>query len=159
MKKLITCILAGLCFNASANSESMKVLIENIAKARYEQQALNKKDVNSEYKLVLFYSNKCPYCIKFAPVLKRYSENSQLSVEAISLTEQTLPEFPNSVYATQEMIDLAYQGRPVIYPALFVANPKTHKIYPVSFGMLDDGALKSKMDSLLPKIKQYEGKI
>ena len=155
MKRTMALLLAGLSINASANPEMIKAMIaikaRQIAEQKKEQQA-----ETANYRLVLFYSNRCPYCVKFAPVVQRYSEYSKIKIEPVSLTQQTLPEFPNSTYATQDLIDLAYQGKPVVYPALFVANTKTHKIYPVSFGFLEASALEEKMNTLLPKIKGYE---
>ena len=155
MKKILITSLLLVSVNASANPDLLKLLIER--RAMMGAQVQQKKQAEQEsYRLVLFYSNKCPYCKKFAPVLKDYSEKSQLKVEPVSLTRQTLPEFPQSTYATQELIDLAYRGKPVVYPALFIANSQSHHIYPVAFGYLDSRALEKRVSDLLPKIREYE---
>ena len=155
MKKILPILALMASVNASATPDLVKFLIERKAMmaAKMQQQ---KKAVQASYRLVLFYSNKCPYCRKFAPVLKDYSEKYELKIEPIALTRQTLPEFPQSTYATQELIDLAYQGKPVVYPALFIANSKSHHIYPVAFGYLDPSALEKRIGDLLPKIREYE---
>lgn len=109
------------------------------------------------YMLVLFFSNQCPHCVQFAPVVKHFIDANHWSIEAISLNGETLPEFPNATFATQEMIDLAYQGKPVVYPALFIANANTKALYPVSFGELGKQELLERMRLIMEKISEYEG--
>ncbi|KTD66476.1 conjugative transfer protein [Legionella santicrucis] len=108
------------------------------------------------YILVLFFSNQCPHCVSFAPVVKQYAQINHLSIEPITLNGQTLPEFPKAQFATQEMIDLAYQGKPVVYPALFLANIKKHTLYPVSFGEMTYSELSERINLLKNRVVDYE---
>ena len=102
----------------------------------------------NQYQLVLFFSSKCPYCVKFAPIVKAYSLQHNLKVEAVSLNHQGLEDFPNPTNATQDMIDLAYQGKTVVYPALFLVDLKFKHLYPVAYGALSQYELNDRMEKL-----------
>lgn len=107
----------------------------------------------SQYQLVLFFSSKCPYCVKFAPVVKSYGLKNKLPIEAVSLNHQPLSEFPTPTLATQDMIDLAYQGKTVVYPALFLADTKLKRLYPISYGALSQHELEERMEKLSETLK------
>ena len=111
---------------------------------------------HSPYKLGLFFSNQCPHCVRFAPVIKYFMDNEGWEVEALSLNEGALPEFPNATFATQSMIDSAYLGNPVVYPALFVANKRTKTLYPVAYGEMGYQDLKERLAVISEKITIYE---
>lgn len=136
--------------------------LQSLMMAHYEDlrpvstQEHLKKNAHSPYILVLFFSNQCPHCVNFSPLLKHFADDYQWQIEAISLNGDTLPEFPNAMFATQPMIDVAYQGKPVVYPALFIANTASKALYPVSFGELEYEVLKDRVALLTQKIKIYE---
>ena len=111
---------------------------------------------HAPYKLVLFFSNQCPHCVRFAPVIKYFMDSEGWEVEALSLNEGTLPEFPNATFANQSMIDSAYLGNPVVYPALFVANKRTKTLYPVAYGEMGYQELKERLAVISEKITIYE---
>ena len=46
--------------------------------------------------LFFFYRSTCPYCQRFAPILKDFSSRYGLSVVPITTDGISLPEFPNS---------------------------------------------------------------
>ena len=78
---------------------------------------------------VLFYlfRSDCPYCQRFAPLLKSFEQKFGLPVFAISLDGGTLPEFPrarvdNGIAATLNITQV---------PALFLASPRTNIITPL----------------------------
>ena len=152
---LICC--APIAWSAAAPSTLNQLMMSHYEEANSAiKPTATKQEAHEDHILVLFFSNQCPHCINFAPILKRYSEQNQWRIEAVSLNDQTLAEFPDAIFATQEMIDVAYQGKPVVYPALFVANTKTKALYPVSFGELGLQELEEKMSLLSSKIKMYE---
>lgn len=111
---------------------------------------------HAPYKLVLFFSNQCPHCVRFAPVIKHLRDFEGWEVEAISLNEGTLPEFPKAIFATQNMIDSAYAGNPVVYPSLFIANKKTKALYPVAYGEMSYQELQERLAVIFEKIQSYE---
>ena len=57
---------------------------------------------------------------------------------------------------TKDLVDTAFAGKPIEYPALFVMNEANGMLYPVSLGALNDVELQARMDTLIPKIMQYE---
>lgn len=143
MKKALGLFLILLCTNAFPNDELIPSNNSN-------------SSGHNPYKLVLFFSNQCPHCVRFAPVIKYLQDGEDWEVEAISLNEGTLPEFPNAIFATQNMIDNVYHGNPVVYPALFIANKTTKNIYPVVYGEMEPQELQERIVLILDKIKAYE---
>lgn len=162
MKKLLTGIMmffVQVGFSAGESHPLNQVMMTHFNGAKQEDKKplpLLKQSHFSKYRFILFFSNQCPHCVNFAPVIKAYAEAHQWTIEAISLNGQSLPEFPHATFATQAMLDVAYQGKTVTYPALFVANTETKALYPVSFGELGVAELEERMNALSEKIKRYE---
>jgi type-F conjugative transfer system pilin assembly thiol-disulfide isomerase TrbB len=162
--KSIAILMMILCSQWVHASNGDKHPLNQLKMAHFGSKSVfqNQKPIKNNtslhrYMLVLFFSNQCPHCVQFAPVVKHFIDANHWSIEAISLNGETLPEFPKATFATQEMIDLAYQGKPVVYPALFIANSKTKVLYPVSFGELGKQELLERMRLIMEKISEYEG--
>ncbi len=163
MKKLLTLLVFLSTQSVFAHIPAQSSLSQ-LEMAHYEDSItkqkghIRKKTTTAEHShiLILFFSNQCPHCIKFAPLLKEYVAVNHWDIEAISLNGESLPEFPNAIFATQEMIDVAYQGKPVVYPALFMANPKTKALYPISFGALSYPELQERINAIQAKVAEYE---
>jgi len=107
-----------------------------------EEKAIKEFFRNNE--LYFFYRSNCPYCQKFAPIIKDFVETYGIAILPITTNGISLPEFPNSY------ID---QGESKIYkvsvePALFAVNPKTHKVVPVAFGLTSQAEIKKNILSL-----------
>ena len=132
---------------------------EGVVKHQSEKEP-NKKDKGffSTHGLILFYGSQCPHCKQFAPVLKTWAHRNDAEVLPLSLDNQPLPEFPKFLTATTEWINAAFQGAPINYPALFVVNPTSNALYPVSFGSMTDSELNARMAALISKITEYETK-
>lgn len=142
MNKVLWLLFILLCRSSFASNMN----------AKYEVSSSQ----HTPYKLVLFFSNQCPHCVRFAPVIKYLQDGEGWEVEAISLNEGTLPEFPKAIFATQNMIDSAFHGNPVVYPALFVANKTTKNLYPVVYGEMGYQELQDRLVLILEKIRIYE---
>ena len=112
----------------------------------------------STHGLILFYGSQCPHCKQFAPILKNWVARNKAEVLPLSLDNQPLPEFSKFLPATTEWINAAFGGNAINYPALFVVNPKTKALYPVSFGSMTEIELNNRMDVLIAKITEYEKK-
>jgi len=115
-----------------------------------------KQSFFNNHALLLFYASTCPHCHSFAPLLKAWATENQAQVLTLAFDNQPLPEFPNFKPATTEWVNVAFNGRPITYPALFVVNHQTKMIYPVSFGSLSANELAVRMTDLIEKINQYE---
>lgn len=84
----------------------------------------------SDRGLFFFFNGECPVSRAFAKVVKAFGERYSWEVLPVTLDGVTLPEYPvarrdNGVAAA---IDLS------VLPALFVAEPKSGEIVPVSYG-------------------------
>lgn len=105
---------------------------------------------------VFFFASTCPYCHQFSPILKSVTESLNAEVLPLSFDNQPLPEFTHVLPATSDWVTTAFQNSPIHYPALFIANPKTHRLYPVSTGALNEMELIARIKALIPKIIAYE---
>lgn len=115
------------------------------------------KSFFKEHRIVFFYASTCPHCHQFAPILNSWAKQNKIEVLPLAFDNQLLAEFPNFLPATTEWINAAYQEKPIQYPALFVLNSKTKKLYPVGFGAMTQDELSYRMQRLIPKIDAYEG--
>lgn len=107
------------------------------------------------HRLLFFYASTCPYCQRFAPVLKNWALSHQALVQAFSFDEEPLPGFKNTPL-TNELVKAAFQDQSIKYPALFILNDKTRTLYPVAIGALDSAELTIRMQKIIPKIMHYE---
>lgn len=105
---------------------------------------------------VFFFASSCPYCHQFAPVLSRVALSIHARVLPLSFDNKPLPEFKDFLPATPDWTTAAFKNEAIHYPALFIANPKTLVLYPVSIGALNDIELGTRIDALIPKIMAYE---
>lgn len=69
----------------------------------------------------------------------------------------SLPEFPDIHALNTSLVNVAFQGNAIQYPALFIINQQTQAIYPVSIGALSEVELNERFQQLIPKIIAYEG--
>ncbi len=105
---------------------------------------------------VFFFASTCPYCHQFSPVLSQVSKKLGARVLPLSFDNQPLPEFQEALPASSDWTTVAFQNASIHYPALFIANPTTEKLYPVSIGSLSEMELMTRIDELIPKIMAYE---
>ncbi len=91
--------------------------------------------------LFFFYRSTCPYCQRFAPILKHFSDTTGITVVPITTDGVSLPDFPNSKVDQGQAAKFGVQ----VEPALFAVNPYTHKAYPVSYGLMSEDELKDRI--------------
>jgi conjugal transfer pilus assembly protein TraF len=85
-----------------------------------------------QWGLLFFFKGSCPYCHKFAPLLKQFAQRYGFQLVAITQDGGTLPEFP------QPQADAGASGALGIdaVPAVFVVNPATRTVAPAAFGLV-----------------------
>jgi conjugal transfer pilus assembly protein TraF len=54
------------------------------------------KNLHKKYGLFFIYRSDCPYCHAYAPIIKRFAQDNNLMIKAISMDGGILSEFPNS---------------------------------------------------------------
>ena len=110
------------------------------------------------HRILFFFASTCPYCHKEAPILKRWVDLQGASVMAYSFDGGSLPDFPETYPLGANLVNAAFQNHAIEYPALFILNVKTNVLYPISIGALDETELNERLQSLLPKVMQYEAR-
>lgn len=94
--------------------------------------------------LVFVFHSDCPFCHRFAPVLKRFAQTHGLTVLAVSLDGGNLPEYP---YARPDNgIAARLNARAV--PALYLTQPSRREFRPVGFGLMSDTDLLERIAAL-----------
>ena len=139
MKKCLL-LLLGLCF---------------LHVQAYSLEA-RRDDFFQTHGFVFFFASTCPYCHQFSPVLNRVSKQLGAHVLPLSFDNQPLPEFQDILPASSDWVSAAFKNSPFHYPALFIANPSTLQLYPVSIGALDEVELSARIHELISKITAYE---
>ncbi|OGT66912.1 MAG: type-F conjugative transfer system pilin assembly protein TraF [Gammaproteobacteria bacterium RIFCSPHIGHO2_12_FULL_45_9] len=117
-------------------------------KRRVEEDALITR-LGKRYGLFFFYRSTCPYCQRFSPILKQWSEAHHIPVLPITLDGIALPDFPNS-HRDQGQAEAFHVSRE---PALFTVNPHTHQAIPVSYGLLSESELRERMLAIATQLK------
>jgi len=115
----------------------------------YDQQLRDKQSntlraLARTHGLFFFFRSDCPYCHKFAPVLRRFSEQYGLLVLPVSLDGGVLPDFPNAVTDN----GIAASLNVTVVPALFLAVPGSRQMTPIGFGLMAETELVERMHTL-----------
>jgi type-F conjugative transfer system pilin assembly thiol-disulfide isomerase TrbB len=116
------------------------------------------EDFFTHHVLIFFFSSRCSYCQQFAPIIKQWSRAHGASILALSFDNQALPSLSDFMPVTTEWINKAYADQAITYPALFIANQRSHQLYPVAFGAMDAQALEQRLTDIKAKIVRYEAR-
>lgn len=119
-------------------------------------ETTHKEEFFQTHGFVFFFASTCPYCHQFSPVLSRVANALHASVLPLSFDNQPLPEFKEVLSATPDWVTAAFKNEAIHYPALFIANPKTHSLYSVSIGALSEAELTARILEIIPKIIHHE---
>lgn len=111
------------------------------------------KEASKRYGLFFVFKNSCPYCHKFAPLIKRFSETYGFSVKAISADGGTIQEFPDSVSDNGAVGYLNPKG---VFPALFIVQPEVNLIVPVAWGMVSFDQLLENFKIVLSALEKQD---
>jgi conjugal transfer pilus assembly protein TraF len=99
------------------------------------------KTLTQQNGLFFFYRSNCPYCQRFAPIVKSFSERYHMPVVPITTDGIKLLEFPNSRLDQGH----AEQFQVKVEPALFTVNPYTHQAIPVAYGLISESDLRQRI--------------
>lgn len=97
--------------------------------------------------ILFFFRSDCPYCHKYAPIVKAFAADYGFLVETVSLDGRGLPEYPNPRYNPQ----LAQRLKVETVPAIYLLNPKQNKVTAVGFGLSDYSTLGNKIIAALTR--------
>jgi conjugal transfer pilus assembly protein TraF len=108
-----------------------------VAIAAYDEQQRGRETqtiraLAATHGLMFIFRSDCPYCHRFAPILKRFEQEYGLTVFAVSLDGKGLPEYPNP----QPDNGIAARLNASMVPALYLTAPSKRDIRPVGFGVM-----------------------
>ncbi len=97
-----------------------------------DRQAQLVRGLAATHGLIFIFRSDCPFCHRFAPILKRFQEEFGMTVFAVSLDGGGLPDFPNAPMDN----GIAARLRASVVPALYLTTPSNRQIRPVGFGVM-----------------------
>jgi conjugal transfer pilus assembly protein TraF len=97
-----------------------------------DRQAQTVRSLATTHALLFIFRSDCPYCHRFAPILKRFEEEFGMTVFAVSLDGRGLPEYPNARLDN----GIAARLNASVVPALYLTEPTTRDIRTVGFGVM-----------------------
>lgn len=122
--------------------------VENDVESANENEAL--KEFAKRSGLFFFYRSTCPYCVRFAPIVKEFAESYGITVVPITTDGVSLPEFPKSFTDQGQAVKFNVK----VEPALFAVNPYTHQAIPLAYGLTSEVDIKRKILSVINKLKK-----
>ncbi len=119
----------------------------------HEKESLKKIEVIKDYAkhsgLFFFYRSTCPYCRRFAPIVKHFSETYHINILPITMDGIPLPEFPQSRTNSGQSM----QFNVTVEPSLYAVDPNTGKYFPVAFGLTSESELFERLYNILTRYK------
>lgn len=99
---------------------------------RRDRREQTVRSLAATHGLLFIFRSDCPYCHRFAPILKRFEQEFGMTVFAVSLDGRGLPEYPNP----QLDNGIATRLNASVVPALYLTAPAKRQIRPVGFGVM-----------------------
>jgi conjugal transfer pilus assembly protein TraF len=129
---------------ASVGRPTNTVAIAAFDERQSERDTAAVRQLATTHGLVFVFRSDCPFCHRFAPILKRFAQQHGLAVLAVSLDGGTLPDYPDA--RPDNGIAARLNARTV--PALYLTQPSRREFRPVGFGMMSDTDLLERIAAL-----------
>jgi conjugal transfer pilus assembly protein TraF len=129
---------------ASEGRPTNTVAIAAFDERQSERDTAAVRQLATTHGLVFVFRSDCPFCHRFAPILKRFAQQYGLAVLAVSLDGGTLFEYPDA--RPDNGIAARLNARAV--PALYLTQPSRREFRPVGFGMMSDTDLLERIAAL-----------
>ncbi len=100
--------------------------------AQRDRQAQTLRSLAATHGLLFIFRSDCPFCHRFAPIVKRFEQEFGMTVFAVSLDGRGLPEYPSP----QPDNGIAARLNASVVPALYLTAPTKRDIRPVGFGVM-----------------------
>ena len=141
-------MLASLLDASNYNEASQPYPLHRKIYKEKEERKLDKKirDLSKQFGLFFIFKKECPYCHKFAPIVRDFIETYGFEYKAISPDGSSLPQFPDVVIDNGTLQIINPDG---IYPALYLVNPQTRDVIPLARGLINLEELRSNMKLIL----------
>jgi len=117
---------------------------KNIAK---EKAVLKELELHKRYGIFFIYKSTCPYCHSYAPILKAFTEEYNLTIIPITLDGIKLEDFPESLIENGQLKTLGIEN--VTVPATLLYDNQEKQIIPIGYGTITQDELTSRILKLL----------
>jgi len=112
---------------------------------RNESRKVKLQQLAQTHGLFYFFRQSCPYCRQFSPILKSFARRHGFHVTAITMDGGPTPGFPTPRMDNGTARRLGVRT----VPALYLVEPRSRSIEPVSFGLLGPAELEERIISLM----------
>lgn len=109
-----------------------------------------------KHKIVMLFSSQCPHCQNMGPVVSRFLAKTALPFKGLSIDGQGVYGVASYERVSPDFIKAAFNERDVVYPALFIIENETLRLYPLAIGEISEEDLGARINILTPKIIQFE---
>lgn len=109
-----------------------------------DRDAQTVRTLAATHGLIFVFRSDCPFCHRFAPILKRFEQDYGITVLAISLDGGTLPDYPDA----RRDNGMAARLNATAVPALYLTAPARREIRPVGFGLMSMSDLLERVAAL-----------
>lgn len=111
--------------------------------AEYANQDAGLKKAASNWAIVYVFRSDCPYCKRFAPILKTFAEKYGYTILSVTLDGRGSSDFPNpktdvSVLRSKNMV-------PQVVPAVYLVEPRSNTTQTIGFGVMNMGELRQRI--------------
>lgn len=129
----------------------VRTLAGNLEEEAYTQKL---QASSTKYSLVFFLRSDCPFCHRFAPLLKLMADELGYVVLPVSLDGQGLPDYPQARYSPALVERMGIQQ----VPAVFLLSPESDITQPVSFGYVSYSAFRERLGRAIDYVdRQVQG--
>lgn len=133
------------------NPVSTEAIIATNEKKLLEQKQTLKR-MAKDWGILFFFKGECPYCHRFAPIIKKFAAEYGFSLMAVSLDGSVLAEFPRPEKNNQ-------MGRKLniaTVPAVFLVNPSRDIVVAVGYGYSGWTELQEKVMEAWKRVKTHK---
>ena len=109
-----------------------------------DRDAQTVRGLAATHGLIFVFRSDCPFCHRFAPILKRFEQEFRLTVLAVSMDGGTLPDYPDA----RPDNGIAARLNATAVPALYLTAPARREIRPVGFGLMSMSDLLERVAAL-----------
>ena len=102
------------------------------------------RNLAATHGLIFVFRSDCPFCHRFAPILKRFEQDFGMTVLAVSLDGGILPEYPDA----RADNGIAARMNTTTVPSLYLTAPAKREIRPVGFGLMSGSDLLERIAAL-----------
>lgn len=101
------------------------------------------RKINDRYGIFFIFQGSCPYCHKYAPILKSFQEKYGITIMAVSMDGGGLPGWDKFLINKGQVEKMGLTTQAV--PATILFDKETRKFIPVGFGVLSHSELEERI--------------